>query len=36
LSSPATPGDGMGPEIVGATLEVLREAHRTFGLGLTL
>ena len=29
------PGDGIGPEIVAATLEVLREADRMFGLGLT-
>src|SRR5882672_3449394 len=30
------PGDGIGPEIVGATLDVLREADRIFGLDLTL
>ena len=30
------PGDGIGPEIVGATLDVLREAERIFGLDLTL
>jgi isocitrate/isopropylmalate dehydrogenase len=30
------PGDGIGPEIVGATVDVLREADRIFGLGLTL
>jgi isocitrate/isopropylmalate dehydrogenase len=29
------PGDGIGPEIVGATLDVLREADRIFGLDLT-
>ena len=29
------PGDGIGPEIVGATLDMLREADRIFGLGLT-
>jgi transposase len=29
------PGDSIGPEIVGATLNVLREADRIFGLGLT-
>jgi len=29
------PGDGIGPEIVGATLDVLREADRMFGLDLT-
>src|SRR5579871_2357480 len=29
------PGDGIGPEIVGAALDVLREADRVFGLGLT-
>jgi isocitrate/isopropylmalate dehydrogenase len=29
------PGDGIGPEIVAATLDVLREADRGFGLGLT-
>jgi isocitrate/isopropylmalate dehydrogenase len=29
------PGDGIGPEIVGATVDVLREADRIFGLGLT-
>jgi isocitrate/isopropylmalate dehydrogenase len=28
------PGDGIGPEIVTATLDVLREADRGFGLGL--
>ena len=30
------PGDGIGPEIVGATLDVLCEADRIFGLDLTL
>ncbi len=30
------PGDGIGPEIVGATVDVLREADRIFGLDLTL
>jgi isocitrate/isopropylmalate dehydrogenase len=30
------PGDGIGPEIVRATLDVLREADRIFGLDLTL
>jgi len=30
------PGDGIGPEIVGTTLDVLREADRIFGLDLTL
>ncbi len=30
------PGDGIGPEIVGATIDVLREADRIFGLDLTL
>jgi isocitrate/isopropylmalate dehydrogenase len=29
------PGDGVGPEIVGAALDMLREADRIFGLGLT-
>ncbi len=29
------PGDGIGPEIVAATLDVLREADRLFGLDLT-
>src|SRR5262249_2965683 len=29
------PGDGIGPEIVGATLDVLRQADRIFGLDLT-
>jgi len=29
------PGDGIGPEIIGATLDVLREADRIFGLDLT-
>jgi len=29
------PGDGIGPEIVAATLDVLREADRMFGLELT-
>ena len=29
------PGDGIGPEIVGATLNVLRQADRIFGLDLT-
>ena len=29
------PGDGIGPEIVAATLDVLREADRMFGLDLT-
>jgi hypothetical protein len=29
------PGDGIGPEIVGATLDMLGEADRIFGLGLT-
>src|SRR5260221_5863244 len=29
------PGDGIGPEIVGATVDVLREADRIFGLDLT-
>src|SRR5215468_9604625 len=29
------PGDGIGPEIVAATLDVLREADRIFGLDLT-
>src|SRR5215470_1902365 len=29
------PGDGIGPEIVSATLDVLREADRIFGLDLT-
>ena len=29
------PGDGIGPEIVDATLDVLREADRIFGLDLT-
>ena len=29
------PGDGIGPEIVAATVDVLREADRIFGLGLT-
>ena len=29
------PGDGIGPEIVGATLDMLREADRIFELGLT-
>jgi len=29
------PGDGVGPEIVGATLDMLREGDRIFGLGLT-
>src|SRR5215468_7286329 len=29
------PGDGIGPEIVGATLDVLRDADRIFGLDLT-
>src|SRR5580692_2282884 len=28
------PGDGIGPEIVAATMDVLREADRLFGLGL--
>lgn len=30
------PGDGIGPEITGATLEVLAVADRRFGLGLEL
>jgi hypothetical protein len=34
-SSLVLPGDGIGPEIVGATLDMLREADRIFGLGLT-
>ena len=29
------PGDGIGPEIVGATLDVLAVADRQFGLALT-
>jgi 3-isopropylmalate dehydrogenase len=29
------PGDGVAPGIVGATLDMLREADRIFGLGLT-
>jgi isocitrate/isopropylmalate dehydrogenase len=29
------PGDGIGPEIVAATVDVLREADRIFGLDLT-
>ena len=29
------PGDGVGPEIVGAALDMLREADRIFELGLT-
>jgi isocitrate/isopropylmalate dehydrogenase len=29
------PGDGIGPEIVSATIDVLREADRVFRLGLT-
>src|SRR5215467_10248598 len=29
------PGDGIGPEIVSATFDVLREADRIFGLDLT-
>src|SRR6185436_12792542 len=29
------PGDGIGPEIVGATVTVLEVASRKFGLGLT-
>src|SRR5215468_2112575 len=29
------PGDGIGPEIVGTTVDVLREADRIFGLDLT-
>jgi isocitrate/isopropylmalate dehydrogenase len=28
-------GDGIGPEITAATLEVLRAAERSFGLGLS-
>src|SRR5215475_1019250 len=28
-------GDGIGPEITAATLEVLRAAERVFGLGLS-
>ncbi len=28
-------GDGIGPEITAATLAVLREADRAFGLGLS-
>ena len=28
------PGDGIGPEIVAATVDVLHEADRRFGLGL--
>jgi isocitrate/isopropylmalate dehydrogenase len=28
-------GDGIGPEITAATLEVLRAAERIFGLGLS-
>src|ERR1019366_1547717 len=29
------PGDGIGPEIVAATVDVLREADRLFGLNLS-
>ena len=30
------PGDGIGPEIMAATLHVLREVDRLVSLGLTL
>jgi len=32
---PVLPGDGIGPEITAATLDLLRAADRKFGLGLT-